>query len=54
MSAAESPFLRRHHLRPVEATWWLLALAFFFVFPEYLAVATSVLVMALFALSLDL
>jgi branched-chain amino acid transport system permease protein len=31
-----------------------LALAFFFVFPEYLSVATSVLVMALFALSLDL
>jgi branched-chain amino acid transport system permease protein len=30
------------------------ALAFFFVFPEYLAVATPVLVMALFALSLDL
>src|SRR5213079_2525063 len=34
--------------------WWLVALAFFFVFPEYLAVATAVLVMALFALSLDL
>jgi branched-chain amino acid transport system permease protein len=32
----------------------LLALDFFFVFPEYLAVASSVLVMALFALSLDL
>ena len=31
-----------------------MALAFFFVFPEYLAVATSVLIMALFALSLDL
>jgi branched-chain amino acid transport system permease protein len=31
-----------------------MALAFFFVFPDYLAVATSVLVMALFTLSLDL
>jgi branched-chain amino acid transport system permease protein len=54
VSGAESLFLRRHRLRPVEAAWWLLALAFFFVFPEYLAVATSVLIMALFALSLDL
>lgn len=49
-----SAFLTRHRLRPVEALWWLLALGFFFVFPEYLAVATSALVMALFALSLDL
>ena len=54
MSGTASPFLKRHRLRPIEATWWLLALAFFFVFPEYLAVATSVLIMALFALSLDL
>ena len=54
MSVLESPFLRRHRLRPLEAVWWLLALVFFFVFPEYLAVATSVLIMALFALSLDL
>jgi len=38
----------------LEPAWWLTALAFFFVFPDYLAVATSVLVMALFALSLDL
>jgi branched-chain amino acid transport system permease protein len=53
-SAAGSPFLERHRLSPLEAAWWLIALAFFFVFPDYLAVATSVLVMALFALSLDL
>jgi branched-chain amino acid transport system permease protein len=51
---SRSAFLERHRLKPVEAIWWLLALAFFFAFPEYLAVATSVLVMALFALSLDL
>ncbi len=54
VSGDESPFLQRHRLRRVETLWWLLALAFFFVFPEYLAVATSVLIMALFALSLDL
>jgi branched-chain amino acid transport system permease protein len=54
MNAVASPLLTRQRLRPLEAVWWLLALAYFFVFPEYLAVATAVLVMALFALSLDL
>src|SRR5260370_17399341 len=54
MRAATSPLLDRHRPRPLELVWWLLALGYFFVFPEYLAVATSVLVMALFALSLDL
>jgi len=51
MSAATSPLLDRHRLRPLELVWWLLALGYFFVFPEYLAVATQVLVMALFALT---
>ena len=54
MSATASPLLDRHRLRPRELVWWLPALGYFFVFPEYLAVATSVLVMAMFALSLDL
>jgi len=54
MSDITSPLLDRRRLRPRELVWWLLALGYFFVFPEYLAVATSVLVMALFALSLDL
>jgi branched-chain amino acid transport system permease protein len=54
MNAVASPLLARQRLQPLEALWWLLALAYFFVFPEYLAVATAVLVMALFALSLDL
>ena len=54
MSAVPSPLLDRHRLRPLELVWWFLALGYFFVFPEYLAVATSVLVMAMFALSLDL
>jgi branched-chain amino acid transport system permease protein len=51
---ARSEVLQRPRLRLWELVWWAMALAFFFVFPEYLAVATSVLVMALFALSLDL
>jgi branched-chain amino acid transport system permease protein len=54
VTSVASPFQERHRLRPLEAVWWLMALAFYFVFPEYLAVATSVLVMAVFALSLDL
>jgi branched-chain amino acid transport system permease protein len=54
MNAVASPLLTRQRLRPLEAVWWLLAVAYFFVFPEYLAVATAVLAMALFALSLDL
>ena len=54
MNAVASPLLGRQRLRPLEAVWWLLAVAYFFVFPEYLAVATAVLVMVLFALSLDL
>jgi branched-chain amino acid transport system permease protein len=54
MNAVASPLLARQRLRPLEALWWLLAVAYFFVFPEYLAVATAVLVMVLFALSLDL
>jgi branched-chain amino acid transport system permease protein len=54
MSASSAPLLDRHRLRPVKLVWWLLPLGYFFLFPEYLAVATSVLVMVLFALSLDL
>ena len=54
MSLALSPLLSRSRMRAVEPVWWILALGFFFVFPQYLAIATSVLVMALFALSLDL
>jgi len=45
---------RRHRLRWWEALPWIAALACFFVFPNYLAFGTQVLVMILFALSLDL
>jgi branched-chain amino acid transport system permease protein len=40
--------------RVIELIWWAAALAVFFLFPNYLAFATSVLVIALFALSLNL
>ena len=44
----------RHRLRWWEALPWIAALAAFFVFPRYLAFGTEVLIVILFALSLDL
>jgi len=44
----------RHRLRAWEPAPWILALAFFFVFPKHLGFGTEVLVTVLFALSLDL
>jgi branched-chain amino acid transport system permease protein len=46
--------MRRHHLRWWEALPWLTAVAFYFIFPDYLGFATALLVTILFALSLDL
>ena len=46
--------VRRHRWRSVELAWWGIALSIFFLFPGYLNFATSILVMALFALSLSL
>ena len=45
--------LRRHRLRR-SAPPWLLAIAGYFLFPDYLPLGTQILVMILFALSLDL
>lgn len=45
---------RRHRLRWWEALPWAAGLAAFFLFPNYLAFGTQVLVTILFALSLDL
>ena len=45
---------RRHRLRLSEALPWVIAVACFFVFPEYLALGTQILISILFALSLDL
>jgi branched-chain amino acid transport system permease protein len=44
----------RHRLRWWEATPWVLAIAFYFAFPNYLGFGTDVLITILFALSLDL
>ena len=54
-SAAAAEFLlKRHRFRPAEATPWLAAIGAFFVFPDYMVLGTQILIMALFALSLDL
>ncbi|MGE3936808.1 MAG: branched-chain amino acid ABC transporter permease [Rhodospirillaceae bacterium] len=48
-------FLRRRHgFTAAEALPWILAVAAFFVFPGYLTLGVQVLIMILFALSLDL
>src|SRR5262249_6537279 len=44
----------RHRLRSWEPLPWVLALGAYFAFPSYLGFGTEVLVMVLFALSLDL
>jgi len=46
--------LKRHYLRPAEALPWLIAVAAFFIFPDRMTFGSQVLVMVLFALSLDL
>jgi branched-chain amino acid transport system permease protein len=46
--------LARHQWRFGELLWLAAALACYFVFPDYLALGTSVLVMVLFVLSFDL
>ena len=45
---------RRHHLRWWEALPWILAIGFYFAFPDYLGFGADLLVSILFALSLDL
>ncbi|MDH3690463.1 MAG: branched-chain amino acid ABC transporter permease [Gammaproteobacteria bacterium] len=45
---------RRHRWRAFEATPWLFAVAAFFVFPDYMAFGTQVLITIIFAISLDL
>ena len=44
----------RHRLRWWEPLPWLLALAFYFAFPRHLGFGTELLIMVLFAISLDL
>ena len=47
-------FARRHRLRAVEALPWVVAVAVYFLFPDYLALGAQVLATIVFALSLDL
>lgn len=46
--------LTQHRFTPVEALPWLIAIACFFLFPDYLTLGSQVLIMILFAISLDL
>jgi branched-chain amino acid transport system permease protein len=46
--------LRRHHFRWPEAFPWLIATACFFIFPDRMTFGSQVLIMIIFALSLDL
>ncbi|MBM3528026.1 MAG: branched-chain amino acid ABC transporter permease [Alphaproteobacteria bacterium] len=45
---------RRHSLRWWESLPWIAALAFFFAYPNHLGFGTELLIMVLFAISLDL
>ena len=49
-----SATLTRHRIHWLEPIFWTAALLVYFVYPQYLAVATTVLIMALFAVSCDL
>jgi branched-chain amino acid transport system permease protein len=46
--------LKRHRFRPAEALPWLIAIAAYFIFPDRMTFGSQVLVMIMFALSLDL
>jgi len=46
--------VRRHYFRWPEALPWLIAIACFFVFPNRMTFGSQVLIMIMFALSLDL
>ena len=50
----QSELLERHQFMPIEAVYWLLLVIVVFVFSDYLAIAATVVIMCLFALSLDL
>ena len=54
MAGARASVAARHRWRVFEALPWLLAVGAFFAFPDYLFLGTQVLILILFALSLDL
>ena len=51
---ARGYFARRSRLKWWEGLPWVLAVAAFFVLPDYMAFGTQVLITIIFALSLDL
>ena len=51
---AAEHLLKRHRIRLAEALPWLAAIAVYFIFPERMTFGSQVLVMVMFALSLDL
>ena len=53
-TAARAFFATRHRFKPWEALPWLLAIAAYFLFPDRMVFGSQVLLMVLFALSLDL
>jgi branched-chain amino acid transport system permease protein len=53
-AAVIDAFARRHRLHWGEAAPWLVAVAAFFAFPDYLALGAQVLATVIFGLSLDL
>ncbi len=52
--SAVDVIVRSHRLRPLELLPWVVAIACYFLFPAYLALGSQILVMILFALSVDL
>jgi len=54
VAGAAETFARRHRFRWYEALPWLIALAAYFAFPDYLALGSQILATVLFALSVDL
>ena len=54
VAGAAEAFARRHRFRWYEALPWLVAIAGYFAFPDYLALGSQILATILFALSVDL
>lgn len=54
MDLPNSRYLTRHRVSPWELLPLVAAIAFFYFFPGYLTLGTAILVMAMFAVSLDL
>lgn len=54
MSTAKQYLRDQHRWRLFEATPWVLAVAAFFVLPDYMAFGTQILITIIFAISLDL